>query len=565
MARTSIAYNRAETKLELGQADMLSIGRYPWAIITVIAALAIASHAFAADPAPVSDAEALHVLDRLGYGATAADLAHVKQVGIDAYIDEQLAPERIPLPDELKQRLGALDTLKLDTVQLRHIGDIPGLAKGEKPNEEQRKAAREREQPIREQAQEARILRAVYSPRQLQEVMTDFWFNHFNVFIGKGDVRFWVGNYEYQAIRPYALGRFRDLLEATARHPAMLVYLDNWQNTAPNSPGAKGRDKGLNENFAREVMELHTLGVDGGYAQADVVSLARVLTGWGIVGKEQPVGPANGYLFDVRRHDFDDKMLLGQRIPGIGVGEGERAFDILARDPHTARHIAFQLAQYFVADKPDPALVQALAVRFQETDGNIRAVLKTLFASQQFRDPANFQAKYKTPYQYAISVVRLAGTPVANVRPIIGMTNELGEPLFGCVTPDGYKNTADSWLNPDALTRRIAFAAALAADRSNIDRVPPPPASVAVTGDAMVMAPAGRSLDDGTSLFKPQLVSTSSEPPKPMPFKPVPLDVTALLAVAGPELSANSLAAINDAPPELKASMVLGSPEFQRR
>jgi uncharacterized protein (DUF1800 family) len=536
------------------------------AIITSFATLAVACPVAAAAPRTVNAAEALHVLDRLGYGATASDLAHVEAIGIDAYIDEQLSPERIALPDELKRRLAALDTLELDAGQLRRIGDVPGLAKGEKPTEEQKKASDERVRQIAFQAQEARILRAVYSPRQLQEVMTDFWFNHFNVFVGKGDDRFWVGNYEYQAIRPYALGRFRDLLEATARHPAMQFYLDNWQNTAPDSPAAKGRDKGLNENFAREAMELHTLGVDGGYSQGDVIALARVLTGWGIVNRDQPTGAANGFVFDPKRHDFADKILLNQRIPGIGVGEGERAFDILARSPATARHICFQLAQYFVADQPDKALVDLLAKRWLETDGNIRAVLMALFSSPQFRDPATFHAKHKTPYQFAISAVRLAGTPIVNVRPILGLLNELGQPLYGCVTPDGYKNTAEPWLNPDALTRRIAFASALAAGRSNIDREQPQPAPPAAAGTSTVMAPAGRSLDDGSPLFQPQLVSAAPPAaPKPPPFKPVPLDVVALLAVVGPGFSANSLAAIRDAGPELQASMALGAPEFQHR
>ena len=316
-------------------------------------------------------------------------------------------PKSIPEPIELRWRLAQLDTLKLNPVQLRQLyGPLRSL-RGFKPNPELEKAQRERVQIILRDASEARILRALLSPRQLHEVMVDFWFNHFNVFSGKGLDDVWIGNYEQQAIRPFVLGRFRDLLFATTKHPAMLVYLDNALSTAPGSPGARGRQKGLNENFAREVMELHTLGANGGYTQEDVVTLARVLTGWGVNPPNARMFPEYAAVFEGARHDYSPKVFLGHPLKSRGKAEGEEALDILAHSPATAHHIAFELAQYFVADEPPPGLVERLAARFLETDGNIREVLRTLFASNEFWDSRG--AKYKTPYQFVISAVRAAG------------------------------------------------------------------------------------------------------------------------------------------------------------
>jgi uncharacterized protein (DUF1800 family) len=270
----------------------------------------------------------------------------------------------------------------------------------------------------------------------------------------------WIGNYEQQAIRPFALGRFRELLFSATKHPAMLVYLDNTLSTAPGSPGARGRLKGLNENFAREVMELHTLGADGGYTQEDVITLARILTGWGINSPDARAYPEHAAVFEGARHDYSPKVFLGHPMRSRGKAEGEEALDILARSPATAHHIAFELAQYFVADEPSSALVERLATRFRETDGNIREVLKTLFATGEFWD--SHGRKYKTPYQFVITAVRAAGLAVGNIRPLLAMMDQLGMPLFGCLTPDGYKNTEDAWLSPDATTRRISIATALA-------------------------------------------------------------------------------------------------------
>lgn len=484
--------------------------------------------AFASD-ALSQEARALHVLNRLGFGPAPGDVGRVEAMGIDNYIRQQLHPESIPLPAALSDRLQQFDTLRLTPAQLFLQYGPPRKGKGEKPDPDAVKAARLRARVVVEQAAQARLLRAIESPRQLQEVMVDFWFNHFNVFAGKGLDYLWVGAYEEEAIRPYVLGRFRDLLEATAKHPAMLFYLDNWLNTAPGSPGARGRFEGLNENYAREVMELHTLGVNGGYTQADVIALAHVLTGWGI----RPAwagGSEQGFFFDARRHDFEDKVFLGRLIKGGGEEEGEAALDLLARSPATARHISYELAQYFVSDDPDPDLVDQLARRFQDTDGDIRAVLDTLFHSPQFWAPRSVGRKFKTPYQYVVSAVRASGEPVANFRPLLGTLYQLGQPLYGCQTPDGYKNTQAAWLNPDAMTRRLSFATALGSGR-----LPLAATSPGAPGEIAMQA---------------------------MSAKTQPLDSKRLLDTLDLAPSSGTAAAVADAPKPLKAMLILGSPEF---
>jgi uncharacterized protein (DUF1800 family) len=477
-------------------------------LIALPAALAIGAE-------PVPDRVVVHLLNRLAFGPTLEEVRHVKTIGVERHIAEQLDPDSIPESIELRWRLAQLGTLKLNPVQLRQLyGPLRSL-RGFKPNLELEKAQRERLRIILRDVSEARILRAVLSPRQLQEVMVDFWFNHFNVFSGKGLDDVWIGNYEEHAIRPFVLGRFRDLLFATTKHPAMLVYLDNALSTAPGSPGSRGRQKGLNENFAREVMELHTLGADGGYTQEDVVTLARVFTGWGVNPPDARVFPEHAAVFEGARHDYSPKVFLGHQLQSRGKAEGEEALEILARSPATARHIAFELAQYFITDEPSPDLIERLAARFRETDGNIREVLRMLFASSEFW--GSMGAKYKTPYQFVISAVRTAGLPVGNVRPMLGAMDQLGMPLFGCLTPDGYKNTEDAWLGPDATTRRISFATALAR------------AELKVTGAVQ------------------------------------PVDAARLEAIFGSTLSDATRVAVKESPQGLRAALILGSPDFMRR
>ena len=484
--------------------------------ISATAALMICFVATLANAAEqVSDRQIIHVLNRLAFGPTLNELRHVKSIGIEHYIGEQLDPASIPEPIELRWRLAQLDTLRLTPVQLRQLYGPLRIPRGFKPSPELERAQQERVRIILRDASEARILRAVLSRRQLQEVMVDFWFNHFNVFAGKGLDDIWIGDYEHQAIRPFALGHFRDLLFATAKHPAMLVYLDNSMSSAPGSPGARGTRAGLNENFAREVMELHTLGADGGYTQEDVVTLARILTGWGVNRPDARAFPEHAAVFEGARHDYTPKVFLGHPIRSRGKAEGEEALDMLARSPATARHIAFELARYFVADDPPPALIEKLATRFLETEGNTRELLKTLFASREFWDSQG--QKYKTPYQFVISAVRAGGLPVANVRPLLGTMDQLGMPLFGCLTPDGYKNTEEAWLSPDATARRIGFATALA--RGTLPLT------------------AGRHAADADQLE----------------------------TIFGSTMADATRDAVRASPPALHAALILGSPDFMRR
>jgi uncharacterized protein (DUF1800 family) len=488
-----------------------------------------------AAPIP-GDLKPLHVLNRLAYGPAPGDLEKVRAMGVEQYIESQLAPQSIPEPEKLMRELDSLETLRMDPVELFKEYGPPRPGRGRKPDPAAVKAARERARIILEQAVEARLWRAVESPRQLQQVMTDFWYNHFNVFAGKGLDHLWAGAYEEQAIRPYALGHFRDLLGATAHHPAMLFYLDNWQNTAPGSPGARGKFEGLNENYARELMELHTLGVDGGYTQQDVIALARIFTGWGL-GRPRG-GNRGGFYFDPTRHDDGDKTFLGHTIRGSGEDEGEQALDILARSPATARHIGYELAQYFVADDPPPALVRRLAKRFLDTDGDIRAVLDTLFHSPEFWDRQYYGNKFKTPYQYLVSAVRASGVDPVNIRPLYGMLYQLGMPLYACLTPDGYQNTRAVWLNPDAMTRRISFATALASGR----------------------LPLAQPAEDNAGTMRKKMDRAERGPMTPVK----PVDATQLADTLGDELASLTRATLKETPPPLRAALILGSPEFMQ-
>ncbi|BAY88984.1 MULTISPECIES: DUF1800 domain-containing protein [unclassified Tolypothrix] len=479
------------------------------------------------------DPKVLHIINRLSFGPRPGDVQRVESIGVERYIKEQLSPESIPESSSLENQLAQLKTLSLKPMQLLADGVTTP-----KSSPEIKKAAQQKARGVLQEAIQARLLRATNSPRQLQEVMVDFWYNHFNVDAAKGRTRLLVGAYEQQAIRPYALGRFRDLLGATAHHPAMLYYLDNWQNTAPHSPGARGRFQGLNENYARELMELHTLGVDGGYTQQDVIALAKILTGWGIARPNQQNSHSFGFYFDPKRHDSSDKVFLKTTIKGGGEAEGEQALDILARSPATARHLSYELAQYFVSDRPPTTLVDRLTQRYLATDGNIRDVLDTLFHSSEFWDSKNFNAKFKTPYQYAISAVRATGVEVNNTKPIFNLLQQLDMPVYGCPTPDGYKNTETAWLNPDAMTRRLNFATAIASGRLPLSSLPTP-------------------INVGNNVSGVTLPVAK--------VKPSPIDSLQLTSTLGNSLSPQTQSAIASSPRQLHAALILGSPEFMRR
>ena len=517
-------------------------------VATAIACLVVpfAGVAFAET---ATQAEALHVLNRLAFGPRPGDVERVMKMGVDAYVDEQLHPETITVPVGLSDRLVRLGQDEMPQSDLivtyrkvikAAMEDGTGGAAGGGlaiRNTLYKKMA------VR--FGELRLLPAIESPRQLEEAMVDFWFNHFNVVAGKGLDHVLIADYERKAIRPFVLGRFRDMLGATAKHPAMLFYLDNWLSVSPTAqgqagiPGTRKVTAGLNENYARELMELHTLGVDGGYTQADVTTLARMLTGWSFDPRRSRSGDT--FRFFAGLHDDGDKVWLGKVVPTKGFAEGEWALDVLASHPATARHISFELAQYFVADDPPPALVDRLAQRFLATGGDIRSVLEVLFKSPEFRDPANFGAKFKTPYQYVISVVRAGGVEVNNVRPLLAAMNRMGMPLYGCQSPDGYKNTREIWLNPDALAQRVSFA----------------------TGIGQGKSPLAAVIDDATG--NDPYAGSMPRKPAAAPVDGVPLDVNAVLATVGGQISEKTRARIASlGPSPLDAALVLASPDFMR-
>jgi uncharacterized protein (DUF1800 family) len=467
------------------------------------------------------DRAILHVLNRAGFGPTAGAIEHVKRVGVERYLDAQLHPERLP-DTAMTARLATFTTLSKSSRQLAEEYFVPAMM-------ERRNAQRAAGQPAASDAPAAartpgqaetmrlqrtvlgelsqqRILRAIYSERQLEEVLVDFWMNHFNVFAGKGQVRNYLTEYERDVIRPRAFGKFRDLLGATAASPAMLFYLDNWQSAAPEGavttaqaarqnqmprrfppagppdrrrrvPEADAfdrmmtagrptppqqRSRGINENYARELMELHTLGVDGGYTQKDVQEVARAFTGWTIANPRL----GGGFQFDPRRHDDGEKNVLGQRIkPGGGQRDGEAILDLLARHPSTARFIATKLTRRFIADDPPAAVVERAARTFKETGGDIRAVVRTIVTSAEFLGDDYRRAKTKNPFEFVVSAVRATGLEVANALPLVQSRRDLGMPFYGAQPPTGYADKADAWVNSGALLGRMNFAVALTSGR----------------------------------------------------------------------------------------------------
>lgn len=351
-----------------------------------------------------------------------------------------------------------------------------------KPEQRETVEAMVQPQAVLGELAEAKLLRAIYSNRQLDEVMTDFWFNHFNVFIGKGPDRYMINAYEREVIRPHALGKFKDILAATAKSPGMLFYLDNWQSVGPDSDLAlygpqrrggrrgrfarprpqqgKNRPSGLNENYAREIMELHTLGVDGGYTQKDVTELAKVLTGWTI---ERQLG--GSFKFNERAHEPGDKYVLGRKIGEHGEKEGEEMLDVLAHHPSTAKFISRKLAMRFVSDNPPQALVNRMAETFLKKDGDIREVLRTMFHSPEFWAAAAYRAKMKTPFEFVASAARASGADIQNALPLVATLNRMGMPLYAMQPPTGYSMKAEAWVNSSALLNRMNFALQLASGK----------------------------------------------------------------------------------------------------
>jgi uncharacterized protein (DUF1800 family) len=480
--------------------------------------LAVPAGLVASAPDRTADEETdriVHVLNRLGYGPRPGEVEKVRAMGLEEWTALQLHPERID-DRALRARLAGYRTLSLSVEELIEGYEVPREVKREiqkkraeladASEEDMARARRDlmgqlsgslremegRPRDVLAELQAAKLVRAVYSERQLDEVLVDFWMNHFNVFAGKGPTRFLIGAYERDVIRPRAWGKFEDLLKATAQSPAMLFYLDNWLSAdpaadparrmgrrggaggrarpAPAAPAsAQGRKRGLNENYAREVMELHTLGVDGGYTQKDVTEVARCFTGWTIRGLRQ--GDPE-FVFDRRIHDGKDKVVLGRRIEGGGQDEGETVLRLLATHPSTARFISMKLARRFVADEPPASLVDRAAATFRRTDGDIRAVVTTIVTSPEFL--ASREAKVKTPLEFAASALRASGAVLSDGRDLARRLGEMGMPLYMQQPPTGYKDTSEAWVSTSGLLARLNLALDLAAQRVRGVRVDGP-------------------------------------------------------------------------------------------
>lgn len=363
--------------------------------------------------------------------------------------------------DEKLALINSLETTKRTQV-LRALGpgafpDVPELRR-------ETMQITQPQQLVNSELIENKLYRAIYSNRQLEEVLVDFWVNHFNIFNGKGQDRVYLTAFERDAIRPYVLGHFKDMLLATARHPAMLFYLDNFQSQVqredqPNQPPNNNRP-GLNENYGRELMELHTLGVNGGYTQQDVIAVARAFSGWTIYD----VNKYAEYQFNPAVHDRKEKVVLGHTLPaGRGEQDGLDVIDILAHHPSTAQFISRELAQRFVDDDPPQALVDRMAATFTKTDGDLRAVLQTMFSSVEFNSEGAWQAKLKSPLEMAVSSLRALNADVLDTFVLAQRIADLGEPLYGKIEPTGYSNTAEGWTNTAGILGRINFATALLA------------------------------------------------------------------------------------------------------
>lgn len=432
-----------------------------------------------------------HAISRLTFGEHPEDFEAVRKTGLKKWVNRHLHPERIAENPLLEERLRALDSLSMPTATLiarypppqaqraaarKDPNAVPPPMEREEVRDARRKLARTTSTEERRQLMstiqpigvvqydliEGKLLRAVYSNRQLAEVLSDFWFNHFNVFLDKGFDRFLITEYERDVVRPHVLGEFSDLLKATAQSPAMLFYLDNWQSVAPalpRTPKPNARVRGLNENYARELLELHTLGVDGGYTQKDVTEVARCFTGWTIA---QPLQNPR-FEFNPRMHDKGEKTVLGVKLAaGGGIDDGLKVLDIVARHPSTAKFISTKLAQRFVADQPPPELVAKMAKTFTKTNGDLRAVMKTMIESKEFSSEGAYEKKVKSPLEAVASAARATNADVSSTFALADTVARLGQPLYRKQEPTGYSNTSEEWLNSAGLLGRLNFATALA-------------------------------------------------------------------------------------------------------
>jgi uncharacterized protein (DUF1800 family) len=532
------------------------------------------SMAPAAKSAPVDDVQARRREDRLD--------ANVKIQGLMDLT-----------PDQRYKKVMAMSTdEKVAFAPALRGGKGPDFLAGMEPKQKETLLALANPQNVvEEELVQAKLLRAIYSDRQLEQVMTDFWFNHFNVFVGKGPERVMLTNYEQDVIRPHAMGKFEDLLVATAKSPAMLFYLDNWMSEGPNSlqgmgipkhpsryaphypPGSpyvkRKQNNGLNENYGRELLELHTLSVNGGYSQRDVTEVAKVFTGWTI---EKPY-EGLGFKYDPRMHEPGPKFVLGHRIKPKGEDEGKEVLHLLATSPQTAHFISLKLAQRFVSDDPPPALVDRMAKTFEKKKGDIREVLTTLFQSPEFWAADTYRAKVKTPLEFVASAVRATGADVDDAMPLARQIANMGMPLYAAQPPTGYSMKAETWVSSSALLNRMNFALGLTAGKVRgvkVDSVqlaggPPAPADATVALSALEAKLLAGDLSTQThDSIMAQITAGQIQAPQ--------IQAPAKNAVAGlpgksPQDKTQRKPPDAARPPDAStiAGLLLGSPEFQKR
>jgi uncharacterized protein (DUF1800 family) len=578
----------------------------------------MATRAAKKSPAMTADERIAHVLSRLTFGARPGDFDKVKAMGVEAFINQQLDPDSIDNAAAIA-KLRRLATLNMATpviieqytppkpapspspmpakpaddktksIAENSVAQAPQLSAnasmtavqnemtkgdaGRMPAVEQGPPASAKPTPtpknpqmVVTELQRAKLLRAVYSDQQLFEVMIDFWENHFSIFANKDDDRYLLTGFDRETIRPYAMGRFRDLLGATAHSPAMLFYLDNWRSSVPRPYPARGDkpagvDGGLNENYARELMELHTLGVDGGYTQKDVQEVARCLSGWTI---EKPNGEGL-FVYRPGLHDDGEKVVLGHKIlAGGGIADGERVLDILAAHPSTAKFIATKLARRFISDDPPQAVVDRAAAVFLKTDGSIRETLRAVITSPEFFSPAAYRAKVRSPFEYVAAAIRATSAETDGDRPVLDFVSRMGQPLFGRITPDGYPDRGDQWLSSGAMVARLNFAAALATNRmrgTNVDFKK----LLAGVDESNKEAVAGRltALTANGEISDATRAAIKTSTVEALVIKTPPPNVPAALAANGPP-PPPPLPQISGYVPETIA-LLIGSPEFQRR
>jgi uncharacterized protein (DUF1800 family) len=591
-----------------------------------------------------ADQQVAHVLSRLTFGARPGDVGRVRAMGVDRWIDEQLHPERLD-DSRAEGWLGRFEVLQKSSAELESEYQNPGALQQQlaarnngvlsAQDSMQLRAARQKLRRVVDETQITHVARALLTERQLEAVMTDFWLNHFTVFAGKGiREQFYLADYENRVIRPRALGKFRDLLGAVAKSPAMLFYLDNWESAADSGrprlqvvseqqaqralqqqfraqqqrtrqrPGARPLPAvpqelaqqvlqrrlrgGLNENYGRELLELHTLGVDGGYTQQDVINGARALTGWTIAGPQR----GGGFTFAAYMHDAGEKFVLGHRLAaGRGIEDGEELLDIVARHPSTARFIAFKLARRFVSDTPPAALVERAAATYNRTDGDIREVVRTIVTSPEFFSHEAYRAKVKSPTEVVLSALRAVDAQPDSTLRTAQLIAGLGQPVFGHQTPDGWPETGDKWMGTGAILNRINFGLVLASGR-----VPGATAAGFPNFEGLRQAPREQQVDAAIAAFlggdastitravlitgkNPLLEAAAADtaamsPPRAAPMSPpraepmMPPPASGVPAARPGQRLAQARATaplpnLNGLPQVI--GLALGSPEFQRR